>query len=87
MAVIAEETTRSEDTALVGGSVMSGLEFDFDHAVSEIWKTEINLKFGDIQYFSHISGRYTWQAFLIEKARACRPGSGFLFQEPSPPTL
>ena len=43
MAVIAEETTRSEDTALVGGSVMSGLEFDFDHTVSEIWETEINL--------------------------------------------
>ena len=64
-----------------------GLEFDFVHTVSEIWKTEINLDFEDIQYFSHISGRYTRQVFLIEKARACRPGSGFLFQKPSPPTL
>ena len=87
MAAIAEETTHSEDTALVGNSSMSGLEFDFDHMVSKIWKTEINLEFRDIQYFSHISGRYTRQAFLIEKAQACRPGSGFLFQEPSPPTL
>ena len=66
---------------------MLGLEFHFDHTISEIWKTEINLKFGDIQYFSHISGHYMWQAFLIEKAWACRAGSGFLFQELSPPTL
>ena len=64
-----------------------GLEFDFVHTVSEIWKTEINLDFEDIQYFSHISGRYTRQVFLTEKARAYRPGSGFLFQKPSPPTL